>query len=353
MSEPEYGGLQPQIAGEAFTDRVLSELADRDPDYVFAEVSGGHDSTAMLYAAHESDELEIDAVVHINTGIGVRETRRYVQEQCARLGYSYIEGIQPKMERRYAARVIEHGFPGSNPIAHDIHRIDGKQDVEDQLVQGFDGEVVILTGVSRYESQRRKKTVSQSGIQEDNRHSHVVYGGPIAEYTGSDINDVLRRHGVERNPAADVLDSSGECLCGSFAVFWDLEYLWQLEPELVFAIWNLMLLARQHWIQYVEEHGEPPYPRQYLIWGHGGLGRGALSEMVVGDLDDPEDFRDSDAEQRADRADRDDEQADLSNKCSSCEQPVATDGGTCSFQPDAGEERCCVDTANDRSRGDR
>lgn len=326
-AEIAHGPLQPQIAGEAFTDAVLSEIDDRNPDWVFAEVSGGHDSTAMLYAAANSDELEIDAVVHLNTGIGVEYTREYVREQCARLGLPYIEGIQPKKERRYGPRFIKHGAPGANPIAHNIHRIDGKQDVEDKLVQSYEGEIAILTGVSRYESQRRKKTVAQSGIQEDNRHDWVVYAGPVAEYTGSEMNDVLDRHDVDRNPAADLLDSSGECLCAAFASFWDLAYIWQIEPSLVIGIWHLMALANQYWAEYREEHGEPPYPRQYLVWGHGGLGRGVLSEMVNGDLDDPEDFRESDVEQRADRADRDDEQVDLSSKCASCEQPMVADGG--------------------------
>lgn len=310
--------LQPQLSGPAFTDAVLAELASRDPERVFVEVSGGHDSTGMLWAVYNSDEIEIDGVVHLNTGIGAEYTREYVREQCAELGLPFIEGLQPEQERRYATRVIKNGFPGANPIAHDIHRIDGKQDVEDKLVESFEGEIVILTGVTRYESQRRKKTVAQDGIQQDERHSWVTYGAPIAEYTGSEVNDVLRRNGVDRNTLADLLDSSGECLCGSFASFFDLAYLWQVEPVLVIGIWHLMALANQYWSEYRQKNGEAPYPRQYLIWGHGGVGEGALSEMVVGTLDDPADFRESDVERRASRADRDDEQLDFSDKCSSC-----------------------------------
>lgn len=323
-----FGALEAQITGKEFTNRVLRTLDDQDPDRVFVEVSGGHDSTAMLYAVAESGEIDVDAVVHLNTGIGAEFTRSYVRKQCARLGLPYIEGIQPKQERRYAYRVITEGFPGANPIAHNIHRIDGKQDVEDKLVQSFDGELVILTGVSRHESNRRKKTVAQSGIQDDPRHEHVTYGGPVAEYTGSELNAVLRRHDVDRNELADLLDTSAECLCGSFDSFYNLGYLWQIEPMIVIGIVHLMSFASRYWVEYREEHGEPPYPRQFLVWGHGALSDGTLSEMVVGELDDPEEFRESENEQRATRADRDDDQADLSNKCSSCEYGVLTDGGT-------------------------
>jgi len=334
-TERDFGELRAQFTGRTFTDQVLSQLADREPDWVIVEVSGGHESTGMLYAVDESDKIDVDAVVHFNTGIGAEFTRQYVREQCARLGLPYIEGIQPKMERRYAARVIKNGFPGANPIAHEPHRIGGKQDVEDKLVQSLDGEIVILTGVRRHESQRRKITVSESGIQEDTRHEWVVYGGPIAEYTGTEVNEVLKRNDVDRNEFADLLDSSGECLCGTFASFWDLAYLWQYEPMLLVGIWNLMKLAEQYWIEYYEENGEPPYPRQYLIWGHGAVGRGALSEMVVGSLDDPADFCEDDEQ----RADRDEEQTDLSDKCASCNRPAATDGGR------------SVDTATDQAGG--
>lgn len=318
--------IEPQLGAQAYTSSVLRKLAESAPDRVFVEVSGGHDSTAMLWAVAESDELELDGVVHLNTGIGAEYTRQYVRKQCARLGLPFIEVRQPDPEQRYGPKVIKHGFPGANPIAHEMHRRDLKQDPEDILVQSFDGDIVILTGVNRYESNRRKKTVAQSGIQPDNRHSWVTYGGPIAEYTGTEIREVLERHDVDRNELADLFDSSGECLCGSFASFWQLSVIWEYEPELVLCILHLMTLANLYWTAYLEEHGEPPYPRQYLIWGHGGVGEGALAMMVNGSLDDPADFADSDVDKRADSADQDEDQLDLSDKCASCNYgPVVTE----------------------------
>lgn len=316
-----FGSLNPQITGQKFTDLVLAKLAEDDPDWVFVEVSGGVDSTAMLWAVANSDEIDVDAVVHLNTGIGAEFTREYVRKQAAELGLPYIEGIQPKWERRYATRFIKHGAPGPRPQAHNIHRIDGKQDVEDKLVQSFNGDIVILTGVSRHESNRRKKTVSQSGIQADKRHDWVTYGGPVAEYTGSELRQVLHDNDVEVNELADVMDSSAECLCGSFDTFWILGVLWKYHPEIVIGLWALMSMASRYWVEYREKNGEPPYPRQFLIWGHGGLGEGVLSEMVVGELDDPSDFYDSEREKRAKRHNQDSDQFDLANKCASCKFP--------------------------------
>lgn len=316
--------LEPQVGAGEFIDRVLAEVEAADPDRVFVEVSGGHDSTALLYAVAHSDRVDIDAVLHLNTGIGAEFTRQYVREHCSVLDVPFIEGIQPNKDERYAAKVITHGCPGARPVAHEMMRRDLKQDVEDGILRAFDGEIAVITGVSRYESPRRQRTVAQSGIQESTRHSGVTYYAPFAELTGSEIREVLEKYDVDRNDLADLLDSSGECLCGSFASFWDLAYLWQYEPELVIALLHLMALAEQYWEEYREEHGEPPYPRQYLVWGHGGVGRGALSEMVQGGLDDPAEFSDPDVEQRAQEHSDDDDQLDLEDKCASCSVPEVT-----------------------------
>lgn len=309
--------LEPQVGAEEFIKRVLSQVGDRDAK-VFLEYSGGHDSTALLYAVAHSDEIDIDAVVHLNTGIGAEFTREYVREHCATLDQRYIEVQQPDRSQRYGPKYIKYGCPGARPIAHEMMRRDLKQDPEDHLIAGFDDDIIIITGVSRYESPRRHRTVAQSGIQESSRHSNVTYVAPFAELTGSEIREQLEKYDVERNELADLMDSSGECLCAAFAQFWDLAYVWEYEPWLAVGIVNLILLAEQYWAAYREEHGQPPYPRQYLIWGHGGVGRGALSEMVQGSLDDPDDFKQPEIEARAEDAEEDDDQLDLSDKCASC-----------------------------------
>lgn len=309
--------IEPQLGAHAYADKVLSAV---DEELKIVEVSGGHDSTMMLYEVANSDQVEIDAVFHMNTGIGAEFTRQYVREHCARLGLPYIEGIQPDPDQRYGPKVIVHGFPGARPIAHEMHRRDLKQDVEDKLIAAYDKSIAIITGANRYESARRKRNVAKNGIQESSRHSDVTNYGPIAEWTGSEIKDGLKEYGVDRNELADLLDSSGECLCGAFASFWDLGIIAKYHPTLFHAIMTLMLLASLYWSDFRQEHGRPPYPRQYLIWGHGGVGKGALSEMVEGSLDDPADFSDSEIEQRAEQAEKDDDQLDLESKCSSCVQ---------------------------------
>jgi len=59
---------------EAFAADVAERVNDRDPAAVFALVSGGHDSAAMLLEAVEKG-IDVDAVAHANTGVGIESPR--------------------------------------------------------------------------------------------------------------------------------------------------------------------------------------------------------------------------------------------------------------------------------------
>ena len=63
------------------------------PDRVIALFSGGHDSLCATHLA--SRFRRFDGVAHINTGIGVEETREFVRTTCARYGWPLRELTPP------------------------------------------------------------------------------------------------------------------------------------------------------------------------------------------------------------------------------------------------------------------
>ena len=318
---PEHpdGQLTTQVGGEQFADEVLTKVADKTADWTFAFVSGGNDSTTMLELAATSEQIDVDAVVHANTGIGLEATREHVQRECNRHGLAYIEGTNRPQDMSYADMVILNGYPGPN--AHTIHQRNLKDRVFDGIYRSFGGEQIWLSGARRYESKSRMERVPHDGIeQEPTNRARATWASPIAELTGSEMREIRRERDVPTNDLAELLDMSGECLCQSFGDFWTLGQVYQVSVELVVALVNLTILAEQYWSEQRAENGQPPYPRQWLIWGHGGLGRPVLSEMAQGSLDDPSDLKPSETEQRAEEALKDDEQADLWSSCSSCVQ---------------------------------
>jgi len=95
-------------------------------DRVYALVSGGHDSLTAMHVVYQSS-VPLDGIIHIRTGIGVPETREFVQERADELGLEYHEvgtkhdgpgyhSEHRRVHEEYVELVKKYGFPG--PGAH-------------------------------------------------------------------------------------------------------------------------------------------------------------------------------------------------------------------------------------------
>jgi 3'-phosphoadenosine 5'-phosphosulfate sulfotransferase (PAPS reductase)/FAD synthetase len=190
------------------------------PAAVFGMFSGGHDS---LVATHlVSQRPEFTAALHIDTGIGVGQTRDFVRRTAQEQGWPLKVYRAVDEGQDYDEVVLEHGFPG--PFAHRqmYSRLkeralraairDVKRDHSDR--------VLLVTGVRRAESTRRMGTV-----QTINRSGAQVWCAPLAHFTHADKHTYMRDHGLPRNEVVDHLHMSGECLCGAFAKPGELEWL--------------------------------------------------------------------------------------------------------------------------------
>ena len=81
------------------------------PSHVFAMFSGGHDSLVATLIA--SKHPRFSGAVHINTGIGIEQTRKFVRQTCDKRGWPLIE-IRAKEDcgQDYERIVMDNGFPG-------------------------------------------------------------------------------------------------------------------------------------------------------------------------------------------------------------------------------------------------
>lgn len=183
------------------------------PLATYALFSGGHDSLCATHASMQTGL--VDAVVHINTTIGIPETREFVQKTCKRQGWPLIEKFPP---RDYRSIVKEFGFPG--PGFHGLPYARLKDRCIQRLVadnrQGKPGCVLFLTGCRRQESSRR---MGNAKVIDDRERKSAgrVWAAPIVNWAGADKHTYMEKHGLERNPVYDFLCMSGECLCGAFA----------------------------------------------------------------------------------------------------------------------------------------
>lgn len=155
-----------------------------------------------------------EEVVHVNTGIGVQQTRDFVREVCGQYGWPLNELHPP---RSYDELVVEYGFPG--PANHPMMY----QRLKERCLVAFkrerkphrDAPFIYCTGMRKDESSRRMR-----GQQEEFRHEPKLgwtWRAVILEWSKADCNRYIEEQGLPRNPVVDVLHMSGECLCGSFA----------------------------------------------------------------------------------------------------------------------------------------
>lgn len=218
----------------------MADLQSASPG--FALFSGGHDSLCSTHVAMTRGFAQ--AVVHINTGIGIEETREFVRETCADHGWPLIE-MHPDA-KTYRDLVAEKGMPGG-PKAHNTTYYWLKQRQIRRLVRehknGLHGRVVLVTGIRVAESERRLSSVMAVPMH---RIGAQVWFNPILTWTKADCNRYIAEHGLRRNQVVDVLHRSGECLCGALAHHSEIREIEAWYPDAAERLHEYENLARQH-----------------------------------------------------------------------------------------------------------
>lgn len=210
-------------------DALDQAISDHNPDHVIALVSGGHDSVAMLHYVLD----RIDFVCHINTGIGIPQTREHVKSVCTEWGvelktYAAFENTNkdglpdPQV---YEDIVRKYGFPG--PGSHRFMYARLKERPLRVMMREHPGVKLLVTGVRSAESQRRMGNVKPIQVESKNR----IWVAPCHDWTSDDQAEYMDAHRIPKNPVKECLGMSGECLCGAFAKPGELDRIRQHFPD--------------------------------------------------------------------------------------------------------------------------
>lgn len=113
MSDRLFPGRDLDDATTEAADRIADAKREHKPAMTLLLLSGGNDSMVLLgWAAHEAD-----AVLHVNTGIGIEETDEFVRDVCRDRKLRLIEASPPVA---YDELVLGswNGFPGNHLYAY-------------------------------------------------------------------------------------------------------------------------------------------------------------------------------------------------------------------------------------------
>jgi phosphoadenosine phosphosulfate reductase len=211
-----------------FPDGVDAEAANTvrrvikaapETDGVYALVSGGHDSLTAMHVVYQSHQLDLDGIIHINTGIGIPETTAFVKERAKALDLTYYEVGAPcdepsqeheyrRPHEEYTALIQRFGFPG--PGAHKYMYWNLKEKPLSRFLKTLEDDLLLISGVSRHESQNRMENVDASGQQDYLGYPTI---SPLVEFTPLDVRRYRRGFDLPMSPVKERLEISGECLC--------------------------------------------------------------------------------------------------------------------------------------------
>lgn len=209
-----------------------SAIAEHEPAHIFGLLSGGHDSLTVTHFAMSLIAKRIEAVIHIDTGIGIPETQRFVIDTCQRFGWPLR--IMRAMNNRkadgtpdpqdYEQIVLSSGFPGAH--SHRFMYIRLKERQLMRLCREHPGKVMLISGVRNQESVRRMGTAKEVQVQ-----GNRIWVAPFLHMTADDLDEYRQLHRLPENPVKKLLCMSGECLCGAYAKPNELKEIETFFPE--------------------------------------------------------------------------------------------------------------------------
>lgn len=223
---------------------------------VYGCMSGGHDSMAATLVAAEHPNFS--GVIHLNTGIGIVETRDYVRKTCDARGWTLYE-VRAKEDcgENYDALVLERGFPGPG------HHQKMWQRLKERGIEFFfrhhvprPSRAILVSGRRRDESVHRMIGMP-SGKTSDRKYRRV-FAAAIHDLTACDVSTFLQDLGVGRNAVVDLLHKSGECLCGAYAAPGELAELGLWYPSVARRILALQERVLEKGFPWGWE-GRPPH----------------------------------------------------------------------------------------------
>ena len=192
---------------------MLNDAAERhQASGVYAMFSGGDDS--LTCALVTSQATRFRGCVHLDTGIGVDETREYVRETCRTQGWPLKVYRAVDCGQDYDALAVQFGFPG--PGSHWRMYVRLKERALDAFMRENKthrrDRLVLSTGARSHESERR-----MGHVEPERRDGAQVWVNPLHLWRKRQCLEYIEARGVPRNQVVELLGMSGECLCGSFA----------------------------------------------------------------------------------------------------------------------------------------
>ena len=239
---------------------IIEELETvHNRDRFYALFSGGKDSMTVAHKLSEMGKLE--SILYIKTNIGLSVTTDFVEDICQEYGW-HLEIREPAPKFIYADYVLQYGFPGPGFHKQIMGRL--KYSTMRRFAFSVDKKRhCLISGVRKFESQRRmgnyKHPILNDGL--------LWFGSPIFYLSSEETYRYVHENNLKISPAYNLgLSTSGECMCGSFAVKGEKMTIKEIDPKLAEYI---------EWLEDGIQKVGTPMARRFSKWG----GQAKMSEL--------------------------------------------------------------------------
>lgn len=227
-------------------DAAFSKKANAQ--HIAPMFSGGHDSLCACFVASRHSRFA-GTVHHINTGIGSKLTRAFVDTVCRDFAWE-LKVYKSKVS--YEDVVRQWGFPG--PGGHGLAYARLKDRCVYAITKQFRKRVALITGCRQQESTRRMgNVVSMVTIGETSkktgktRNKKRIWTNPCYDWSSQDQRNFMDHFDLPRNPVKmSPLSMSGECFCGAFARPDEISMIRCYAPDVAEEIDRLTEIAKAH-----------------------------------------------------------------------------------------------------------
>lgn len=270
MNEEKRKEIEEKIAyGLSVIDRAVKQY---NPIAVVGMMSGGDDSLPACYIA--SLHHAFSGMLHINTGIGIEQTREHVRRLCADRKWKLWEYKAEENTKAdgspdpmiYRDLCLMNGFPGPFQHGKMYSKLKERQIarfLRDVRSDRGVGKILLVNGARSKESMRRKRNV----VKEIDRRGGSVWVNVILGWDREDCGWARIYAELPRNPVAEHLGMSGECLCGAFAKPGELDRIGFWYPDFkrkILALQDEVKAAGMPW------GWEDPGPQEWYTRAMGG-----------------------------------------------------------------------------------
>ena len=236
-------------------DGIIKKIDGLVPNHQkIVALSGGKDSSCVLHKLYEKNM--VDRAFFIRTNIGVQETEDFVIELCESYKIPLDIREPAPFAYIYPAVCLEIGFPVLELHAMIMRLLKYQAIIKYVTEPQFKQKpCVLMSGVRKYESERRKFNYDQPINLDTNK---IWFACPVFYETTPDIYRYFIENNLKKSTVYEWANTSLECACGSFAQPEHLELIKKHAPKLYDYIM---------WIKDGIERFGSDHAKQWSDWG--------------------------------------------------------------------------------------